>query len=128
MQMTIQCPNDGEVVVDVGDVKAIVFDRAGHCEISFVCPRCGAELRQAVTPVAMQMSIVEPVALESGQEGDLETALGEAIEACEAKASRSGSECAIEVEPEKAEAYLEYFRRQLEHVDDVEAALKEIDG
>lgn len=125
MRMTIRCPTDGEVVVDVDDVKAIVFDRAGQCEISFHCPECGAELRQAVTPVAMQMAIVEPAGAEGSDVAAVEKALEEAIKSCEADETE---ECVVEVDPERAEAYLEYFRRQLEDVEDVESILKEIDG
>jgi hypothetical protein len=116
MQMTVECPTDGEVSVDVSDVKAIVFDREGRCEISFTCPVCGSELRQAVTPVAMQMAIVESVDLEdfAGEDQEIE----EAIAAPERQA----------VDPKLENAYIEYFRRQLDEADDVEAALKEIDG
>jgi hypothetical protein len=117
MQMTVECPTDGEVSVDVGDVKAIVFDRDGRCEISFTCPLCGAELRQIVTPIAMQMAIVQSVDLD-GAEGDEEGL--DASEAVDVTASG--------IDPELEDAYLEYFRRQLDHIEDAEAALKEIDG
>lgn len=124
MQMTIECPTDGEVVVDVTDVNAIVFDRAGRCEISFICPKCGRELRQPVTPVAMQMAIVE--ANDTEQTGDVEVTINSAAQAAE---SLDGpGEVRVEVDEAKAEAYLEYFRRQLDKIEDVDSALKEIDG
>lgn len=114
--MTIECPTDGQVTVDVTDVNAIVFDRAGRCEISFVCPRCGRELRQAVTPVAMQMAIVE-----TGGDamGGTETEESEDAErAAKAEETARRDEAVID-------AYCEYFRRQLEESEDIEAAIGE---
>lgn len=124
MQMTIECPTDGQVVVDVTDVNAIVFDRAGRCEISFICPKCGRELRQPVTPVAMQMAIVEAGDIE--RPGDVEVTVNSAARAAES--AEAPDEVRIELDEAKAEAYLEYFRRQLDRVEDVDSALEEIDG
>ena len=124
MQMTIECPTDGQVVVDVTDVNAIVFDRAGRCEISFICPKCGRELRQPVTPVAMQMAIVE--ANDTELQSDVEVTINNAAEAADAPDAQG--EVRVEVDEAKAEAYLEYFRRQLDKVEDVDSALEEIDG
>ena len=116
MQMTIECPTDGQVTVDVSDVNAIVFDRAGRCEISFICPQCGRELRQTVTPVAMQMAIVDP---------DSEEASAEAEGSGDAAAEQTQGQPAVD--QAAVEAYCEYFRRQLAEADDVEAVVEHFD-
>lgn len=123
VQMTIQCPTDGQVTVDVSDVNAIVFDRNGKCEISFICPRCGAELRQAVTPVAMQMAIVEPEAGEVVEEALERVISGQAVREDDEDAGPT----TVVVDEAVIEAYCEYFRRELADSEDIEAALADFD-
>lgn len=118
VQMTIECPTDGQVTVDVGDVNAIVFDRNGRCEVSFTCPQCGRELRQAVTPVAMQMAIVES---ETGEDA----ANGPEATSGEGDAARDDAVERRVVDEATIEAYCEYFRQELAESEDIEAALGE---
>ncbi len=139
MEFEITCPIDGPVTVSLEDIDTVVLREPHRAEITFVCPQCGEHVTvQAIVPhflVAAIQQLAEDGDLSQTPFGDL-SALLEQVQA-QIRMEIDEDEDAEEVttiplpEPlahEVADAYTEYFRRQLEHCDSVEDALREIDS
>jgi hypothetical protein len=139
MEFEITCPIDGPVTVSLEDIDTVVLREPHRAEITFVCPQCGEHVTvQAIVPhflVAAIQQLAEDGDLSQTPFGDL-SALLEQVQAqirMEISEDDDGTELASVALPEPlanevADAYCEYFRRQLEHVDSVEDALQEIDS
>jgi hypothetical protein len=140
MEFEITCPIDGPVTVSLEDIDTVVLREPHRAEITFVCPQCGEHVTvQAIVPhflVAAIQQLAEDGDLSQTPFGDL-SALLEQVQAqirMEVdEEDEDGESVTIAPLPqplanEVADAYTEYFRRQLERCDSVEDALREIDS
>ncbi len=140
MEFEITCPIDGPVTVSLEDIDTVVLREPHRAEITFVCPQCGEHVTvQAIVPhflVAAIQQLAEDGDLSQTPFGDL-SALLEQVQAqirMEVDEEDEDAESVTTVPlPEPlangvADAYTEYFRRQLESCDSVEDALREIDS
>ena len=124
MEFTITCPVDGPITVSLEDIDTVILRESEHADITFVCPHCGAEITMSAVVPSFLLAAIEALA-EEGDAGSgaftgvVEVVMGE-------DASADG---VVEiVDDPVADAYCEYFRRQLAEIDSVEDALTEIDA
>jgi hypothetical protein len=122
MEFTISCPVDGMIDVSLEDVDTVVLRDNEHADITFVCPTCGAEIKVAAVVPSFLMAAIK--ALADNEEDVSKGAFAGMFD------SSDTSECAIVRVPEDAvaEAYCEYFRRQLDEVFGADDILAEIDA
>jgi hypothetical protein len=121
MEFTITCPIDGPVTVSLEDIDTVVLREAEHADITFVCPHCGSEITVSAVVPSFLMAAIEALAEEGDTTGPFAgifEVAGEAVEPMDMAAP----------EDPVAEAYCEYFRRQLAHIECVEDMLHEIDS
>jgi hypothetical protein len=123
MEFTITCPIDGPITVSLEDIDTVVLREAERADITFVCPHCGTEILVSAVVPSFLMAAIEALA----EEGD---STGSAFNGIFDAATEPIAEPDDLVVPDDpvAEAYCEYFRRQLAHVDCVEDFLAEIDA
>jgi hypothetical protein len=123
MEFEITCPVDGAVTVSLEDIETVVIREAERADITFVCPHCGTEITVAAMVPSFLLSAIEALAEET-----------DGVQAPFAGMVRVVSEDAavpvVEWDDDGgiADAYCEYFRRQLSGVTCVEDALAEIDA
>lgn len=125
MEFTITCPIDGPVTVSLEDIDTVVLREAEHADITFVCPQCGSEITVSAVVPSFLMAAIEALA----EEGD--TTGGPFAGLTGGTNGQPHPMNVPEVVPPDdpvAEAYCEYFRRQLAHVECVEDVLAEIDA
>ena len=139
MEFEITCPIDGPVTVSLEDIDTVVLREPHRAEITFVCPQCGEHVTvQAIVPhflVAAIQQLAEDGDLSQTPFGDLSALLEQVQAQIRMEIAEDGETGEMTTVPlpepfanEVADAYCEYFRRQLEHVASVEDALKEIDS
>ena len=120
VEFVIECPVDGPVEVSLEDIDTVVLREPEQADIVFTCPTCGTEIGVSVRVPAFLLSAIESLAEETGgHQGPLAGMLSFTVEVESAE------------EPEdiaQADAYCEYFRRQLASVASVEDMLHEIDS
>ena len=122
MEFTITCPIDGPITVSLEDIDTVILRESEHADITFVCPHCGTEITMSAAVPSFLLAAIEALA-EEGDSGSgpfsgvVEVVVGDSNAATEA----------VPVDDPVADAYCEYFRRQLEHIDSVEDVLSEID-
>ena len=123
MEFTITCPIDGPVTVSLEDIDTVVLREAERADITFVCPHCGTEITVSAVVPSFLMAAIEALA----EDGD---STGPFSGMFEVTSEIDAEEPTVLVAPGDpvAEAYCEYFRRQLAHVDCVEDMLAEIDS
>ena len=121
MEFTITCPIDGPVTVSLEDIDTVVLREAERADITFVCPHCGTEITVSAVVPSFLMAAIEALA----EEGDSTGPFAGMFEVA------SDSDDAVRIvapDDPVAEAYCEYFRRQLAHIECVEDILAEIDS
>ena len=122
MEFTITCPVDGAITVSLEDIDTVVLREPERADITFVCPHCGTEITVSAVVPSFLMAAIEALAEESDTTGgpfeSMFKVAGETQEPYPVS----------QVEDPVADAYCEYFRRQLSHTDCVEDALAEIDA
>lgn len=123
MEFEITCPVDGPVTVSLEDIETVVIRESERADITFVCPHCGTEITVAAMVPSFLLSAIEALAEET--EGNTSPFSGVVELHHEPIATTPLSEM---TEPDSADSYCEYFRRQLEHITCVEDALEEIDA
>lgn len=147
MEFEITCPIDGPVKVSLEDIETVVLREPHRAEISFVCPECGEQITvvalvppflvEAITALSETGELPQGNPLRDMSEliselqGQLETGGidGYEIDAEETEvAEHHPGQTALALDDDTAEAYCEYFRRQLEHVGSVDDVLAEIDA
>ncbi|NTW29565.1 MAG: hypothetical protein HGA39_09430 [Coriobacteriia bacterium] len=120
MELTITCPVDGPVNVSIEDIDSVVLRESECADVMFVCPHCGSEISVTGVVPSFLLSAIQAIAEETEDPGrsrcDLSAAVG---------VRRTSPSVSVERD-EVIEAYCEYFRRQLAHVDCVHDALAEI--
>lgn len=122
MHLMLTCPNDGDVRVTIEDVASVFMREPGTVEVVFECPACGDPIGVSAAVPAILAAALEAL---GERDGDRRLAgFVVAVQEDEVFAEALGPR----VEPIEADAYCEYFRRELESVTCVEDALAEIDG
>lgn len=121
MQFVIDCPVDGPVEVSLEDIDTVVLREPEQADIVFTCPSCGSEIGVTVRVPAFLLSAIESLAEETG--GYSAPLAG--MVALTVDVENASTE---EKDVERADAYCEYFRRQLDGVSCVDDALHEIDS
>jgi hypothetical protein len=120
MEFDITCPVDGTIQVSLEDIDTVVIRDTDRADITFVCPECGTEI--TVTAVVPSFLLAAIEALAEDNEGvaqfDGMTVMPE---------RSSGVSGGRNVDDGVTDAYCEYFRRQLAHVECVEDAVAEMD-
>ncbi|HET6351551.1 MAG TPA: hypothetical protein VFG89_05420 [Coriobacteriia bacterium] len=127
MEFTITCPIDGLVDVSLEDIDNVVLREADHADITFVCPHCGSEIKVTAIVPAFLLAAIEALS----EEGDSDAPAGFSIIPASHFDDGETERVAVALHDEESvefDAYCEYFRRQLEDVDCVEDALREMDG
>ena len=124
MEFTITCPVDGPITVSLEDIDTVMLRESDRADITFVCPQCGTEITVTAVVPSFLLAAIEALAEEGDAiDGPFAGILGNDDESESAVAYET-----VEFDDAVAEAYCEYFRRQLAHVDCVEDALHEIDA
>ena len=122
MEFTITCPIDGPITVSLEDIDTVVLREAERADITFVCPHCGTEITVTAVVPSFLMAAIEALAEETDS-------TGAAFSGFEPGYSATAEVEFPDAEHEQlAEAYCEYFRRQLSHIDCVDDVLAEIDS
>ncbi|MBE0417628.1 MAG: hypothetical protein IBX63_07675 [Coriobacteriia bacterium] len=122
MQFVIDCPVDGPVEVSLEDIDTVVLREPEQADIVFTCPSCGTEIGVTVRVPAFLLSAIESLAEETGgYSAPLAGMVALTVEV-------EGIDASTENDQERADAYCEYFRRQLACVECVDDALHEIDS
>lgn len=124
MEFEITCPIDGAITVSLEDIDTVVIRDAERADITFVCPECGTEVTVTAVVPSFLLAAIEALAEEAGDgsgpfAGLVDTDNG-------ADASQHLADWAVD--NSVADAYCEYFHRQLSHVDCVDDVLAEIDA
>jgi hypothetical protein len=125
MEFTITCPIDGPVTVSLEDIDTVVLREAEHADITFVCPQCGSEITVSAVVPSFLMAAIEALAEEGDTTGGPFAGL---VSGTAAKVDTSPYTDFVTTEDPVTEAYCEYFRRQLTHIDSVDDVLAEIDS
>ena len=153
VEFVIECAVDGPVEVSLEDVDTVVVREPEQADIVFTCPTCGAEVEVTIRIPSFLLSAIESLAEETGgqtlpiagmvalsidiEEADSTTtgAAGSSEETgcgCEGGCPGEVDDCCddgrADETPERADAYCEYFRRQLEACSCVDDALAQIDS
>lgn len=123
MEFEITCPVDGPVTVSLEDIDTVVIREPERADITFVCPQCGAEITVAAMVPSFLLSAIEALAEETdGLPAPFAGMLHIVSETDVAPVAEWEDDGGI------ADAYCEYFRRQLSGVACVEDALAEMDA
>lgn len=122
MEFTVNCPNDGPVPVSIEDVETVVLQERECAEVVFACPHCGEAITVRVLIPSFLMAAIEAIT----EGGDARAPIAGLV-ALITEESVIVETPETEDEP-AADAYCEYFRRQLSHIDCVEDMLGEIDA
>lgn len=125
MEFTVNCPIDGSIEVGLEDIDTVVLRESERADITFVCPHCGSRVSVSAIVPAFLLSAIEALAEDSGESGRQGFVVIGAMTGTPADdAAPSGAD----PEMGHADAYCEYFRRQLEGVTSVDDVLAEIDS
>jgi len=122
MEFEITCPVDGPITVSLEDIETVVIRESEHADITFVCPHCGTEITVAAMVPSFLLSAIEALAEETdGIPGPFSGVV-------EIRSEPEGALDLHGAHDDVADAYCEYFRRQLDQVTCVEDVLNEIDA
>jgi hypothetical protein len=124
MEFNVTCPVDGLITVDLEDIDTVMLRDSERADITFVCPKCGTEITVTAVVPSFLLAAIEALA----EEGDSAGGAFSGILESAPDASPANAETGSAADTEVTEAYCEYFRRQLAHVECVEDALHEIDA
>jgi hypothetical protein len=138
MEFSIECPNDGEVRVGLRHVISIVVRGSDALEVMFGCPVCGAELSVMAQVPRMLLATLEDAVVVDERTGEhtisvqglIERGLipSEAAQELGVDAGAAAVGAPEELDTERIERYVEYFRRQLAAAQSADAILTEIDS
>lgn len=121
MEFTITCPIDGSIDVSLEDIDTVVLREPERADITFVCPHCGTEITVSAVIPSFLLAAIEALA----DEPDAVPSSGMVVITSQ---TEQASPAIPEIDDPLADAYCEYFRRQLDNVECVEDALAEIDS
>jgi hypothetical protein len=123
MEFTITCPIDGPITVSLEDIDTVVLRDPERADITFVCPHCGTEITVSAVVPSFLMAAIEALAEDGDTTGGPFAGMFQV-----ADETSDSFEVASAVDDPVAEAYCEYFRRQLANIDCVDDVLAEIDA
>jgi hypothetical protein len=123
MEFTITCPIDGPVTVSLEDIDTVVLREPERADITFVCPHCGTEITVSAVVPSFLMAAIEALAEDGDSTGGPFAGMFQTAE----EPAETFEVALAETDP-VTEAYCEYFRRQLSHIDCVDDVLAEIDA
>jgi hypothetical protein len=123
MEFTITCPIDGPITVSLEDIDTVVLRETERADITFVCPHCGTEIAVSAVVPSFLMAAIEALA----DDGDGKSTPFSGMFEPEEERTPERRQVVAPDDP-VAEAYCEYFRRQLAHIVCVEDILDEIDA
>ncbi len=120
MEFDITCPVDGTIQVSLEDIDTVVIRDADRADITFVCPECGTEITVTAVVPSFLLAAIEALAEDTNGVSQYDgmtvvTGVSDFVQG-------TGH-----AEQDITDAYCEYFRRQLAHVDCVEDAVAEMD-
>lgn len=121
MEFSVNCPIDGVVEVSLEDIDTVVLRDTDKADITFVCPHCGTQIQVSAIVPSFLLAAIEALA----DDGDGVTSDHIIVVS---GSSSSDDRPVPEIDDPRADAYCEYFRRQLERVECAEDALDEIDS
>ena len=124
MEFEITCPVDGTVTVALEDIDTVVIRDAERADITFVCPECGTDITVTAVVPSFLLAAIEALAEDGDDSGGPFAGMLDAVRA----ADQNQSVADWAADDPVADAYCEYFRRQLSHVDCVDDMLAEIDS
>jgi hypothetical protein len=123
MEFTITCPVDGPITVALEDIDTVMLRDSERADITFVCPQCGTEITVTAVVPSFLLAAIEALAEDGDINGGTFSGIIEVATGQEAEGARESV-----IDSDVTEAYCEYFRRQLAHVECVEDVLHEIDA
>lgn len=121
MEFTITCPVDGAVEVGLEDIDTVVLREAERADITFICPQCGTEITVTAIVPAFMLAAIEALAEDAGDA----QRTGFVVVGHMTDMTEDAPQC---VDDSRADAYCEYFKRQLDGVESADDALAEIDS
>lgn len=121
MEFSVNCPIDGVVEVSLEDIDTVVLRESDKADITFVCPHCGTQIRVTAIVPAFLLAAIEALAEDVDGPSPDHIIVVNAV-------GRDSEPVSHEIDDPRADAYCEYFRRQLERVESVDDALDEIDS
>ncbi len=124
MEFVIECPIDGPVEVSLEDIDSVVVREPEQADIVFTCPTCGSEVEVTIRVPSFLLAAIESLAEETG--GQAFPLAG--MVALSIEVEGADSEQVEAHDAERADAYCEYFRRQLQSITCVDDMLAQIDG
>jgi len=122
VEFTITCPIDGQIEVSLEDIDTVVLREPERADITFVCPHCGTEITVTAVVPSFLLAAIEALA------DDPDSASVTGVVVLSGDDAEAVETVSIDADDGMVEAYCEYFRRQLSHVECVEDALEEIDA
>jgi hypothetical protein len=123
MEFTITCPIDGPITVSLEDIDTVVLREPERADITFVCPECGTEITVSAVVPSFLMAAIEALA----EDGDTTGGPFAGMFSTADEPAEAFVVVPADADP-VTEAYCEYFRRQLSHIDCVDDVLSEIDA
>jgi len=154
VELTLVCPNDGQVEVGLDDVIALAFVGQNRVNVTFMCPRCGAPLRVSLASPSLLRAAMELAQYAMEEEPDIPgvqrpdpsryrrretlggTPAAESVARTRAAASGGAAEApsvrahdsrGCPAPDARIEAYCQYFRMQLARVECLDDFLGECD-
>lgn len=132
MEFTITCPIDGPVAVSLEDIDTVVLREPESADITFQCPMCGESITVQAQIPQFLMAALEAMAAEDDGSGfplaNLIAMVSEAEAADGVDAAEHEADAVpLTIDP-VADAYCEYFHRQLQSIECVEDFLAEVDA
>jgi RNA polymerase subunit RPABC4/transcription elongation factor Spt4 len=124
MEFEIICPVDGTVTVSLEDIDTVVIRDVERADITFVCPECGTDITVTAVVPSFLLAAIEALAENGDDNGGPFAGMFDAARASDDNALPAD----WGLDDPVADAYCEYFRRQLSHVDCVDDMLAEIDS
>ncbi|MGV8082371.1 MAG: hypothetical protein AB2L09_01885 [Coriobacteriia bacterium] len=122
MEFAIMCPVDGPITVSLEDIDSVVLHESEQADVTFVCPHCGSEISVSGVVPSLLLDAIQAIAEDSerGVMGISATIISSGpADRTPSMPRRRGT---------NIEAYCEYFRRQLAHIETAEDAVAEIEG
>ena len=120
MEFDITCPVDGTIQVALEDIDTVVIRDSDRADITFVCPECGTEITVTAVVPSFLLAAIEALAEDTDGVSQFE---GMTVTPMSVPAPPD----IWHAEDVITDAYCEYFRRQLAHVECVDDAVAEMD-
>lgn len=125
MEFTITCPIDGPIDVGFEDIDTVILRDQDRADITFSCPHCASEITVTAIIPSFLLAAIQALADEGGAHPTDALLVLSSEQPADADADGIGAGAG---EERKADAYCEYFRRQLDGIGCVDDAVAEMDS